>query len=75
MEKLPCSTVIICFQVKSWRRWFVKCSSCYCLCDEATDSERHFSLHEVVSDIEQNKYVDANILIAKNIQHNRGNFL
>ncbi|XP_055307895.1 uncharacterized protein LOC129572010 isoform X2 [Sitodiplosis mosellana] len=42
---------------KSWRRWFVKCSSCYCLCDDTKDSERHFSLHEVVSDIEQNKVI------------------
>lgn len=45
-------------QAKSWRRWFVKCSSCYCLCDDPNGSERHFSLHEVVADVEQNKYVD-----------------
>ncbi|XP_031638450.1 uncharacterized protein LOC116350692 [Contarinia nasturtii] len=50
----------------SWRRWFVKCSSCYCLCDDPNNSERHFSLHPVVSDVENNKVITGVRLIKKN---------
>lgn len=43
-------------KVKSWIRWFVKCSNCFCLCDDITDSDRYVSLKEVVSNIYENKY-------------------
>lgn len=36
------------------------------MCDDAKDSERHFSLHEVVSDIEQNKVVTGVRLVKEN---------
>lgn len=43
-------------QVKSWTKWFVRCHNCFCICDESNiESERHFNLREVTSDIYSNK--------------------
>jgi len=44
-------------RAESWTRWFVHCSNCFCYCDDPTNSERHFSLHDVVSNIHKNKIV------------------
>ncbi|KAM3962659.1 uncharacterized protein ACR2FA_003285 [Aphomia sociella] len=45
-------------KVESWWRWlFWHCSYCMCLCDDAENSDRYFSLREVTSDIENNKVV------------------
>ncbi|CAG0917566.1 unnamed protein product [Notodromas monacha] len=45
-------------KVDSWWRWFVHCSYCFCLCDDASPtSHRYFSLREVVSDVENGKVV------------------
>lgn len=43
------------FRVESWTRWFVQCSNCFCLCDEQINSERSFSLRDVVSNIHRNQ--------------------
>ena len=44
-------------QMESSLSWFVKCSNCICMCDDAPNeqSDRYFSLREAVSDISQNK--------------------
>lgn len=42
-------------QTNAWIRWFVKCSNCFCLCDDETDSDRYISLREVVSNLERNR--------------------
>lgn len=35
--------------------WLVKCNYCFCYCDEhLVDSDRHFSLRSVVSDVREN---------------------
>lgn len=47
-------------------RWFVKCSNCFCLCDDITDSDRYFSLREVVSNIEKNQIVTGVSLTKRN---------
>lgn len=47
-------------------RWFVKCSNCFCLCDDVTNSDRYFSLREVVSDIEKNRIVTGVSLTKRN---------
>ncbi|CAH0585948.1 unnamed protein product [Chrysodeixis includens] len=45
-------------KVDSWWRWlFWHCSYCLCLCDDATNSHRYFSLREATSDINDNKVV------------------
>ncbi|KAF0290629.1 hypothetical protein FJT64_011199 [Amphibalanus amphitrite] len=36
---------------------FVHCSTCFCLCDEDTDSARYFSLLPATADVTQNKIV------------------
>lgn len=41
--------------VQSWNRWFVKCSYCFCLCDDEKKSDRYFSLKDAVSNIAENK--------------------
>ncbi|XP_055324696.1 uncharacterized protein LOC129579082 isoform X2 [Sitodiplosis mosellana] len=46
-------------RVQSWIRWVVKCTNCFCLCDDQKHSERHFSLRDVVSDIYKNRVVSA----------------
>lgn len=44
-------------KLKSWIRWFVSCSYCFCYCDhEGPLSDRYFSLRETVSNIAENKY-------------------
>lgn len=46
------------FQSQSWTSWFVKCSNCFCYCDEDSDlSDRFFSLRDVVTDVSQNRCV------------------
>ncbi|KAF0293889.1 hypothetical protein FJT64_008376 [Amphibalanus amphitrite] len=42
-----------------WDLWglFVHCSTCFCLCDEDTDSARYFSLLPATADVAQNKIV------------------
>lgn len=53
---------VMCFEAEraplaSWSSWLVnQCSNCFCFCDDATDSDRYFSLRNVVSDIHSNKY-------------------
>ncbi|XP_062525581.1 uncharacterized protein LOC101735738 isoform X4 [Bombyx mori] len=45
-------------KVDSWWRWlFWHCSYCMCLCDDATDSDRYFSLWDATSDVNNNKVV------------------
>jgi len=45
-------------QVESWTRWFVQCSNCFCYCDEQSHlSDRFFSLHDVTSNIADNRIV------------------
>lgn len=44
-------------KLKSWIRWFVSCSYCFCYCDHENQfSDRFFSLLEAKSNIEENKY-------------------
>lgn len=44
-------------QLKSWTRWFVQCSICFCYCDnDGPFSDRYISLREALSDISLNKY-------------------
>ncbi|XP_031620535.1 uncharacterized protein LOC116339055 [Contarinia nasturtii] len=50
----------------SWVRWFVKCSNCFCFCDDSSNSDRYFSLREVVSDIEKNQIVTGVSLTKRN---------
>lgn len=51
-------------KANSWSRWFVECSNCFCYCDEPGPlSDRYFSLAEVVSNVYENKYVNANPFI------------
>lgn len=47
----------------AWVRWFVKCSNCFCLCDDEKDSDRYFSLLDVLSNIDKNKCVELNFPI------------
>lgn len=48
-------------RLKSWIRWFVSCSYCFCYCDHENQfSDRFFSLRESVSNIAQNKYAILN---------------
>ncbi|XP_075978224.1 uncharacterized protein LOC142977959 [Anticarsia gemmatalis] len=45
-------------KVESWHRWFVHCSYCLCICDDASDrSHRYFSLRPVLADTSKNKVV------------------
>ncbi|XP_078045690.1 chemokine-like protein orion isoform X2 [Augochlora pura] len=46
-------------KVDSWWRWlFWHCSYCFCYCDnQNAKSDRYISLHEVISDTENNKVV------------------
>jgi len=45
-------------KVDSWWRWlFWHCSYCFCFCDDATNSDRYFSLRNVFSDTANNKVV------------------
>lgn len=53
-------------QANAWVRWFVKCSNCFCLCDDITNSDRYFSLREVVSNIEKNQIVTGVALTKRN---------
>lgn len=54
---------VMCFKaekttVQSWISWleFGRCSTCFCYCDEpGEDSDRYFSLREMVSDVKANK--------------------
>lgn len=42
--------------ISSWTRWFVQCSTCFCLCDEMSEkTERFFSLKDVLSDTSSNR--------------------
>lgn len=45
-------------KLKSWIRWFVSCSYCFCYCDHNDNqlSDRAFSLREAVSTVAENKY-------------------
>ncbi|KAG4078104.1 hypothetical protein HA402_002155 [Bradysia odoriphaga] len=44
--------------LSSWTRWFVQCSNCFCLCDEMSENtERFFSLKEVLSDTSSNSII------------------
>lgn len=43
------------YRVESWTRWFVQCSNCFCYCDEQINSDRYFSLRDVVSNIHRNQ--------------------
>jgi len=44
--------------VNSWWRWFVHCSYCTCLCDQAGfHSDRYFSLHASLADVKNNYLV------------------
>lgn len=52
--------------MSSWGRWFVKCSNCFCYCDDKTNSERYFSLRPVVSDIQKNMVVTGVALTKRN---------
>lgn len=47
-------------------RWFVKCSICFCYCDDNTNSDRYFSAREVVSDIQRNQIVTGVSLTKRN---------
>lgn len=47
-------------------RWFVKCSNCWCLCDDITNSDRYFSLRAVESNIEKNQIVTGVSLTKRN---------
>ncbi|XP_054288862.1 uncharacterized protein LOC129004333 isoform X1 [Macrosteles quadrilineatus] len=45
-------------KVDSWWRWlFWHCSYCFCMCDDPTNSDRYFSLRNVLSDTDNNKVV------------------
>lgn len=60
MSRLSCemklTEYVFRLQALQWRRWFVRCKQCFCMCDTQNHSHRYFSLHDVVSDINQNKY-------------------
>ncbi|XP_055324714.1 uncharacterized protein LOC129579092 [Sitodiplosis mosellana] len=53
-------------EANAWVRWFVKCSNCFCLCDDIMNSDRYFSLREVVSNIEKNQIVTGVALTKRN---------
>ncbi|KAG4065994.1 hypothetical protein HA402_001241 [Bradysia odoriphaga] len=43
---------------QSWWSGLYRCTNCYCFCDNnATTSERHFSLRDVVSNIQENRVI------------------
>ncbi|KAG4078152.1 hypothetical protein HA402_002204 [Bradysia odoriphaga] len=45
-------------KIHSWWRWFVRCSNCFCFCDEPSEkSDRYFSLQPALSDTNQNKVI------------------
>ncbi|KAG8292097.1 uncharacterized protein LOC124366309 isoform X2 [Homalodisca vitripennis] len=45
-------------KVDSWWRWlFWHCSYCFCICDDATNSDRYFSLRNVLSSTDSNKVI------------------
>ncbi|XP_043231393.1 uncharacterized protein LOC122386344 [Amphibalanus amphitrite] len=44
-------------EVWGFQHEFVHCSTCFCLCDEDTDSARYFSLLPATADVAQNKIV------------------
>lgn len=55
---------VMCFRAEKtelsvWSTWLInECSNCFCYCDEPGEkSDRYFSLREIVSDINENKYV------------------
>ncbi|KAH8310631.1 hypothetical protein KR044_002304 [Drosophila immigrans] len=53
--------------VESWRRVFMKCSYCFCLCDEqGPKSDRYFNLRETLSDVKANKVVTGVRFVKKN---------
>ncbi|XP_066151751.1 uncharacterized protein [Euwallacea fornicatus] len=44
--------------IDSWWRWFVRCSYCFCICDEqGSKSDRYINLKPVMADIENNRVV------------------
>lgn len=44
--------------IKSWKQFvFFRCSNCLCYCDDKDNSDRRFSLREVVSSVQQNRFV------------------
>jgi len=52
--------------VNSWWRWFVHCSYCTCLCDQAGyNSDRYVSLHASLSDVDAN-YLVTGLRFVKN---------
>ncbi|XP_037042876.1 uncharacterized protein LOC119079166 [Bradysia coprophila] len=51
----PCQKIV---NAKSWWSGLYRCTNCYCFCDENTTiSERHFSLRDVVSNIQENRVI------------------
>ncbi|XP_055324712.1 uncharacterized protein LOC129579091 isoform X2 [Sitodiplosis mosellana] len=54
-------------KLKSWIRWFVSCSYCFCYCDHENQfSDRFFSLREATSKIAENKVVTGIRFFKKN---------
>lgn len=51
----------------TYRMWFVKCTNCFCYCDEeSTQSDRFFSLHDVTSNINENRIVTGVAITKRN---------
>lgn len=44
--------------MEAFSKWFSKCTNCFCLCDDPSNSDRYFSLREVVSNIDDKKCVN-----------------
>ncbi|KAH8248910.1 hypothetical protein KR032_004231, partial [Drosophila birchii] len=54
-------------EADSWRRWFVRCSYCMCLCDEqGPKSDRYFNLRPVMADVERNRVVTGLRFVKRN---------
>lgn len=46
------------FQANTFMKWLTTCRYCFCYCDTpGPESDRHFSLRDVTSNINANKYV------------------
>lgn len=44
------------FNANTFMKWLTTCRYCFCYCDTpGPDSDRHFSLREVTSNIDENK--------------------
>ncbi|KAG4074552.1 hypothetical protein HA402_005617 [Bradysia odoriphaga] len=47
--------------------WFMSCNYCFCYCDEqGIDSDRYFSLREVVSDVRDNMIISGISIVKRN---------